>query len=159
MEDWENMVLFAIHLISNSNNYRNSNILDQRIAILNLDHANELLMKAFLIKEGYTIEEIDKNKIKEKGIKKGETTDNFLNKKKTIGYIDCLNLISKILNFDDSKKKRIIKFHEIRNEIQHRSIDLPINKEEEIVNFYPSFRDLYNLMFQEPIKDFPVFIF
>jgi len=43
-------------------------ITDQRIAITNLDHATELMMKAFLIKEGYLINEIDKNKIRNKGV-------------------------------------------------------------------------------------------
>lgn len=154
MEDWESMIHFAIHLIQNSSNYRTSNILDQRIMILNLDHANELLMKAFLIREGYIINEINRNKIKE-GIKKKTQLKTLIHKDKTIDYVDCLNIISKILNLDSHKKERLLKFHQIRNEIQHRSTDLPISKEEEIIRFYPYFKELYTQMFPDFADAFP----
>ncbi len=154
MEDWESMIYFAIHLIMNSKNYRTSNILDQRIMILNLDHANELLMKAFLIKEGYVIEEIDKNKIK-KGLKKKTQFKTLLNKNKTIDYISCLNIISNILKLDGIKREKLKRFHKIRNEIQHRSTDLPINKEEEIIKFYPYFKSFYQQMFPDFADSFP----
>ncbi len=122
--------------------------------ILHLDHANELLMKSYLIREGYIINYLDKDELK-KGIKK----DELLDRDKTIEYIDCLKLVCKKVNFPPEKMDKMIRFHKLRNEIQHRRLNVPLNKNEEIENFYPVFRDLYFLMFPIYAQGFPVFIF
>jgi len=153
MEDWNKMLNFALDLVLESKISQAHTFIGERIIILHLDHAMELLMKAFLIKKGYIIEEIDNKKIKKNGIKEDTDIKTLINKDKTIGYLDCLDLVSKIVNF--RKKDKIVRFHRIRNEIQHRATNLPLNKEEEISNFYPYFKELYGLMFPDFERTFP----
>lgn len=52
MEDWKGMLNFALDLVQESKLSQAYTFIDERIAILHLDHAIELLMKAFLMKEG-----------------------------------------------------------------------------------------------------------
>ena len=152
MEDWESMMHFAIQLIIESERYKGTGIWGERIIILHLDHANEMLMKSFLIKKGYIINYLEKEELK-KGVKK----EDILDKDKTMEYVDCLKLIcNKLVNgFSEDKTKKIIKFHKLRNEIQHRAINLGLNKGEEIELFYPFFKELYILMFPEYADAFP----
>lgn len=154
MEDWKNMLLFAIEVIRHSLEHRNGNITDQRIAITNLDHATELMLKAFLIKEGYLINEIDKKKIRNKGISNIKVR-NILDNERTIGFYDTSRLVFRIIRIEPEKKTKITRFHKIRNEIQHRALNLPINKEEEIERFFPVLRELYVKMFPEYENHFP----
>ena len=150
MEDWKNMLLFAIKVIQHALEHRNGNITDQRIAITNLDHATELMMKAFLIKEGYLINEIDQKKIRNKGILDAKVRK-ILDNDKTIRFFDTSQLVFRILKLESEKRKKIERFHKIRNEIQHRALDLPINKEEEIERFFPVLRELYVKMFPDMV--------
>lgn len=150
MEDWENMLHFAIELILESKRYTGTGILGERIMILHLDHANELLMKSFLLKKGYVISYLDKNKA-EKGVKKEEVIDND----KTLDYPECLSIASKEVKFSKEKQDKILRFHRLRNEIQHRATNLPLNKGEEIFNFYPYFKELYEKMFPDYAIAFP----
>ena len=55
-------------------------------------------------------------------------------------------------------KNKILQFHRLRNEIQHRATNLPQDKGKEIEVFYPYFKELYNLMFPEFADSFPDFI-
>ena len=155
LKDWENMMYFAIELIKESKQYKGTGIMGERIMILHLDHANELLMKSFLLEKGYVISYLDRKEA-EKGIKKEE----ILNKDKTIDYYDCLNLVCQEINNDETKFSRekqdkILNFHRLRNEIQHRAINIPQDKKEEIRLFYPYFKELYTLMFPKFADVFP----
>jgi len=113
MEDWESMMHFAIQLIIESERYKGTGIWGERIIILHLDHANEMLMKSFFIKKGYIINYLEKEELK-KGVKK----EDILDKDKTMEYVDCLKLIcNKLVNgFSEDKTKKIIKFHKLRND-------------------------------------------
>ena len=150
MEDGENMMYFAIQLIIESRQYRGTGIMGERVMILHLDHANELLMKSFLIKKGYIISYLEKSEVN-KGIKKKYILDN----EKNIDYGECLNLVCKNVDFSQDKRDVIMKFHRLRNEIQHRATNLPLDKKEKISEFYPYFKELYNLMFPEFADAFP----
>lgn len=150
MKEWENMRDFAIAMIKEATKHMTEGIIDQRIAIMHLDHATELLMKAFLFKEGYFIYDIDKNILK-KGIK----TKDLPNSDRLINFTDCLNIVSERIKLDPSTKSKVLKFRKIRNEIQHRATNLPFNKGEEIINYSPALNELYHKMFPEHISTFP----
>ena len=150
MSDWKSMVLFAVKLIEQGKGHKGTDVWGERIAILHLDHANELLMKAFLIKEGYVVSYADKNDLK-KGIKESE----LLDYDKTISYLDALNLVCREVGFAQDKKEKIAEFHKLRNEIQHRATNIQLNKLEKINNFLPFFEELSRLMFPKDITDFP----
>lgn len=158
LPDWEHMMHFAIELIIQSKQYAGAGIWGERIAILHLDHANELLMKSFLIKKGFIINYLDKDEIN-KGVKKEEVLD----KDKTMDYKACLGLACKEIGgdsvFNKAKQEKILNFHKIRNEIQHRAVNIRQNKKSEIEIFYPCFRELYSLMFSDIAGDFPEFVF
>ncbi len=149
-KDWESMLYFAIALIAESKVHKGTGFIGERIIILHLDHANELLMKSFLIKKGYTVEYLEKNEVN-KGVKKEE----IKSKSKTILYQDCINLVCKHITFEKEKIKKVMEFHYLRNEIQHRSLDVPLNKEEHIRLFFPLFRELFGKMFPEYEDTFP----
>lgn len=159
MEDWENMRSFAIKVIEHALKYKNGDILEQRIAVTNLDHATELSMKAFLIKESYLINEIDRGKLKERNAK-NKKIEEILDNDKTIGFKDALDLVLKILNLNANDKTEIRthieKFHSIRNEIQHRALNLPFDKSEEMKKFYPILRKLYIKIFPDQTDFFPL---
>ena len=72
-----------------------------------------------------------------------------------LSFTDCLRIVSKILNLDQNAKEEILKFHKIRNEIQHRATNIPLNKGEAIANFSPSLDELYIKMFPEFKDAFP----
>lgn len=156
MEEWENMLHFAIEMIIHSNEHKVGDIINQRISIIHLDHATELLMKSFLLKKDYLINEIDLNKVKG-GLKNNLKINVLLHKDKTIGFNDVLDIVSKLVKLDKEDKEKIIKFHKIRNEIQHRALIIPMNKQEEIAIFSPALKNLYNKMFPEFIDAFPSF--
>ena len=149
-KDWENMVLFALRLIRHSSEHRSDDIVDQRIMIHNLDHALELLIKAYLLKNNYIVNYLEKSDLKE-GIKEEE----FLSKSKSMDYVDALRLVSKKLNFIKSEQDKILAFHKLRNEIQHRATYLPVNKVTEIIMVYPSMKKLYLKMFEDIVDRFP----
>jgi len=144
------MLYFAVALISQSKLHKGTGIIGERIMILHLDHANELLMKSFLLKKGYVISYLEQHEAK-KGLKRKDAES----KSKTLNYPDCLNLIAKKISLNVKTRNEILEFHKIRNEIQHRAIDLPLNKKEKIINFYPYFKEFYELMFPEYADDFP----
>ena len=150
MEDWESMIHFALNLILTSEIHKGSGIFGERIIITHLDHANELLMKAFLIKKGFIISYIERN-----DLKKGLKEDKILDKSKTLDYPECLKLVSNQVNFNRAKQDKILEFHKLRNEIQHRSTNIPLDKKEKIRNFYPQLKEFYELMFPEFDKSFP----
>lgn len=145
-DNWQGMMEFAIELIGQSARHAGTGFMGERIIILHLNHANELLMKAFLIRKGYIVSYLEKDKIRD-GVKQ----DEFLDKSKTIDYGDCLKLVLQNVHTSEKNKeeikKRMLRFNQIRNEIQHRSTHLPFDKGEEIDNFYPYFQELFNLMF------------
>lgn len=146
------MRVFALRLIRESNKYVNyTDIMDQRIRILHLDHANELLMKSWLVENGYVI-----SYLKESDLKKGVKQEIVLDMDRTISFEDCLNIVSSQVRLTPKKEEKIKTFHKLRNEIQHRAINLNLDKTEMIENFYPIFRELYELMYPDS-NDFPNF--
>lgn len=147
-EDWKNMCIFATHLLLRTKKLledesENEKIMNERIAIMHLDHATELLMKAFLFKEGYFIYDVRTNTIKE-GIK----IKDLPNCDKLLNFRDCLKLVSKIIQLNNFSK--INDFRDIRNEIQHRAKCLPLKKREKIKEFCPALEELCIKMFPEP---------
>jgi hypothetical protein len=149
VEDWMAMKSFALRLIIESDiHHQDEDVMSQRIKILHLDHANELLMKSWLTREGYVI-----NILTESVLKKGIRSDDLLyttaKSNRTLGYESCLELVSKKIEFPKNKKEVIKSFHSLRNEIQHRSLDLPLDKVERIENFYPILKEFYDKMFQD----------
>ena len=150
LEEYDNIVTFALELIKASKS-RGEGAYSERIAILHLDHANELLMKSFLRKKGFIIDFLTESEIK-KGVKKEE----IMEKDRTLSYVDSLKLVSKVVGFSQEKMDEIMKFHRLRNEVQHRAINLPLDKGEKIDLFLPRFKELYDLMFPEYEEHFPV---
>src|SRR3989344_5369236 len=158
MDDWQDMQLFALELIRESKPHLdrqelpNGKIMGERIAILHLDHANELLMKSFLIKKGYVVEFL-----KEKQVEKGTKTDDFIKEAKTLEYEKCLDIITskEHIPLKRESKTTIIKFHQLRNEIQHRAKYIPDDKRSRIKEFYPCLKELFGLMFPDSTP-FPI---
>ena len=163
MLNWRDTQVFAIELIKESKKHiendstnQRQNIIGERITILHLDHANELLMKSFLEKKDYVIDYLDSNKVS-KGLKQQDKKDGM----RSLSYGECLDLVAKELKKDETplsedRKRQIKEFHELRNNIQHRAIDLPLNKRERIGNFYPYLKGLYEAMFPLPDVPFPI---
>ncbi|MCK5334324.1 MAG: hypothetical protein KAJ24_07425 [Candidatus Aenigmarchaeota archaeon] len=156
-EEWENMVDFSSELIKRSERHRETGVVAERIAILHLDHANELLMKAFLMRKKYLVSYLNESAVK-KGIKESD----FLDKSKTMKYADCLELVLKELDLPSGDKERlkkvILKFHKLRNEIQHRAINIPLDREEQITNFRPCLQELLNLMFGDVLESSRLYV-
>ena len=149
--DWEGISKFALDLIEESRLSQSHTFIDERIAILHLDHATELLMKAFLIKEGYFIEPINLKKVRE-GLTKDTKIESLLRKDRTIDYMDCLDIVSKKINLSPNEKAKIKEFHNIRNNIQHKGLNIPLNKGEKIVEFSPLLEKMYGNMFPDSIN-------
>lgn len=158
MEEWKFMLNFAKDLINESRKHKENpperKIIGERIIILHLDHATELLMKAFLIKKGYVITYIEKNYLR-KGVKEEEVYE----KTKSLDYIDCLDIVSKEINLEQEKKDKILRFHYIRNEIQHLALNLVLDKGEAINDFFPILQEMYEKMFPDFSISFPIFDF
>ncbi len=147
--DSEAMLKFAVQLINRSHTLvQNGSHIDERIAILHLDHGTELLMKAYLLKEGYIINKINQNKFKE-GIKENSSINGYLIKDRTIDFVDAFKIVSKKVGLSKNTKKIIIDFHDLRNNIQHRALDIPLDKFERIGEFKPQLKELYHKMFPE----------
>lgn len=147
--DSENMVKFAVQLINRSRTMiQNGSTIDERIAILHLDHGTELLMKAYLLKEGYIINKINQNKFRN-GIKRDSTISEYIFKDKTMDFVDVFNIVSEKVDLSKNTKKIITEFHNLRNEIQHRALEIPLDKFERIEKFRPQLRELYEKMFPE----------
>ena len=155
MENWKYMQAFALALIRQSKNNLNitltgeEKIMGERIAILHLNHANELLMKSFLIKNGYVVEYLEKSDINN-GLKEAD----IINSTRTLDYGNCLKLVVNHLRkngaiVDESRKQMIMDFYKIRNEIQHRATNIPLDKREKIGVFYPHLKGLYETMFSD----------
>jgi len=63
--DWMLMKSYALKLIEESDiKNPDRNIVHDRIKILHLDHANELLMKSWLLKNGYVINLLNESAFK-----------------------------------------------------------------------------------------------
>ncbi len=160
MEKWKFMRNFAKDLISESRKHKENpperKIIGERIIILHLDHATELLMKAFLIKKGYVISYVTEGRLK-KGVKGKEVADFS----KTLDYVGCLDLVCGKggITLEQVKKDQILRFHSIRNEIQHRALNLVLDKGEEINSFFPILQELYEKMFPDFSVSFPIFDF
>ncbi len=158
MQDWEKMVDFSDKLIHHAfvmsriiNIFRSSpNIDELRISIVLLDQATELLMKAYLLRNGYSIQKINYVKFN-KGIKESDKIKEILDDDKTIDFPIVLSLVKKSLPQIDSNGMK--NFHELRNEIYHRSLEIDVNKENEIKKFVPILKSFYKLAFLE--RDFP----
>ncbi len=147
--DAENMVKFAVQLINRSRTMiQNRSSIDERIAILHLDHGTELLMKAYLLKEGYIINKVNQNKFKE-GVKKDSSINEYLIKNRTIDFMDAFKVVSKKVGLSENTKSIITNFHNLRNEIQHRALEVPLDKSERIEEFRPQLRELYEKIFPE----------
>lgn len=146
--EWENMVEFAAELITRSYKLKKGSKIEQRIAILHLDHATELLMKAYLKKEGYFINYFNIAKIKI-GIKKNAQLQDFLHNDKTIGFEDALGIIIKKISLSAECKKIFKEFHKLRNEIQHRALCIPLDKTEKIDHFAPCLIKFYSQLFPQ----------
>lgn len=146
----ENMMDFAVQLINRSYTHRRQNrsCMDERLAILQLYQGTELLMKAYLLKKGYIINEVNQSKFK-KGIKKDSLIKEYLLNDKTIGFRDAFNIVCENIALFDNTKKIIINFSNLRNEIQHRASDKPLDRSENIKNFTPELKELYIKMFPE----------
>ena len=154
-EDWENMMDFADKLIKHANDHFQTGypnmerIISERISVIHFDHALELLMKSYLLREGFIINEIDISKIK-KGIKgENKPIKELLKKNRTFIFDDIFTIFSKILELTPDEKQAIKKFHGLRNEIQHRALQLPTtDKGKEIEEFIPKFKIIYRKAFQ-----------
>lgn len=157
MSEWENMLLFGLELIKEAKvHYRvdeknDNDYLNNRICIVHLDHATELIMKSYLTKEDYLI-----NVFKKGIFKKGTPIGNLLSNN-TIIFPEALDLVCKLTNFDEPKKSIIKEFHKWRNEIQHRSTNIWINKSEQIEGFVPVLKELHTTLFPNGTLVFPDF--
>ncbi|MBI4210446.1 MAG: hypothetical protein HY544_02990 [Candidatus Diapherotrites archaeon] len=163
IEDATNMCDFAIELITNVKtilevrNPETRRYMIERIAIVQLDHATELLMKAFLVEKGFIIEFIEKSVLKD-GLKITKSEEET----RTIDYGDCLKIVLRNLRLEEDEKtelqEAITKFHKLRNEIQHRATNIPLDKMEKITDFYPQLKKLFEKMFPNKINKFPDFL-
>ncbi len=157
MRDWENMRDFSIEIILHSLQHRTGfsdiedEIVNQRITILHLDHATELLMKAFLSKKKHSIYRISR-KNQNISLKINEKLKNILDEKETLSFPRILDKVCELVNFDQDDRRIIMEFHRLRNEIQHRALNIGLNKEEKIEEFTPVLYGLYKKMFPRNVN-------
>jgi len=150
MSEWREMVNFADWLIIHALNHVGTSFMDElRIAVVLLDQATELLMKAYLIKNGYSIQDFDRKKF-EAGVKESDKIKKILNEEKTIDFTTALSIIKKILPQID--ENGISNFHKLRNKIYHRATRIHEDKEMEIQNFMPKLETFYKLAFNRPFN-------
>jgi len=143
--EWKEMVDFSDKLIIQALLHSFPNEMEEsRISIVLLDQATELLMKAYLMKMHYCINELDRNKAKD-GMKKSDNIKKFLSEKRTIDFTVALPIIKKLLPSIEDKK--IETFHELRNKIYHLSLRITEDKENEINNFLPVLEAFYKKAF------------
>jgi hypothetical protein len=145
--DWNRIVNFAEWLTVYGIHYsNNTNFIEQRMAVVFLDQSMELMMKAFLIKEGYKIQYFVKSDIEE-GLKESDA----IGKEMMIDYIKVLNLIKKkIKKMQKIDQKAIKHFHEIRNKIYHgAAVNLQENKRNAMKDFIPKLKEFYTLAFDD----------
>ncbi len=152
-EDWNHMLDFADELLRHAETHRQNNsglpeYVSKRISFIHFDHALELFMKAYLIKEGYVISKLDTKKI-QSGVKEDESISKILKKDRTLDFSELLNLFSKISGLSGKEKREINDFHKYRNEIQHRSLRIDIDKGEKLKNFQPVIRSVYEKVFTD----------
>jgi len=155
-EDWEHMLDFADELLKHAEEHRinanrngnRENYVPERISFIHFDHALELFMKAYLMKEGYLISQVKRGKIND-GIKISTSIIEIMDEERTLDFPDLLNLFSKTSELPQHEKKKIEKFHKLRNEIQHRALNLPRNKREKIEDFKKIICSVYGRAFAE----------
>lgn len=155
-EDWNHVLEFADELLKHAEEHsRNDNLngnrrnyVSERISIIHFDHALELFMKAYLIKEEYLICQVNNKKI-QNGIKRSTSIIEIMNEDRTLDFMNIFKLFSRTLQLSEDEKEKIKQFHKLRNEIQHRALDIPMDKREKIEDFKPIIRSAYKKAFAD----------
>lgn len=146
IENWNEMKKFGDWLIQHgiicamarNVTEHGDKIFEQRAGLALVHQAAEILMKSYLIKEN---KDITRNGRKTNGGR--EITISFM---ESIRKINEVFLEKRLENIDVTK---FGKFDEIRNEIYHRSLKVPWEKNEEIHNFLVEFKKFYESGFGE----------
>lgn len=150
-EDWNHMLDFTDELLKhaeehflNYNSNSSKQYVFQRISIIHFHHALELFMKAYLIKEGYFIYKIDNNDIK-KGIKLSK----IFEQNRTLDFMDILKIFKEFPPLSDSQFESVKELNRLRNEIQHRSLVIDVDKNEVLKQFKNVMSSIYEKTFPE----------
>jgi len=152
-DKWMQMQISALFAINHAAKHNARSIREKRIAITSLDQGTELLMKSYLLKNDYIINELNYNKIKERGTKREvRITENVI-KGTTISFRTALSIVSKELGLEKEIEKQINKMHEFRNEIQHTGQLKPSSVKKSIDNYSIVVEYLFDKMF--PNNDIP----
>ena len=144
-EDWNHMLDFTDELLKhaeehflNYNSDSSKRYVFQRISIIHFHHALELFMKAYLIKKGYFIYKIDNNKIN-KGIKLNEIYE----QNRTLDFRNILNIFKENITLSSSELESVEELNKLRNEIQHRSLFIDVDKNEVLKQFKDVMSSIY----------------
>lgn len=132
VEEWNEMKKFGDWLIGhgiscaegNGNINNDDKIWEQRVGVILVHQAAEILMKAYLVKKG----EIKPNK-----------------------KIKFMHMFDKI-NFSEIDKNKFEKFNRIRNKVYHHSVKIIWDKNNEIEIFLEEFKNLYYRGFGEHLN-------
>lgn len=166
IQDWKYVQIFGMAIMEEADiilkrkGHFHRKIMGERMAVLRLAHANELLMKAFLMREGYIVTYLRENDVRA-GIQSSDVEEKTL----TLTYGECLRLVLNHLlrqkKITEAKKKEIIdelmKFYKIRNEIQHSSMSAELEKSKWLIRVYPYLNQLFDLMFpDDDFKFYPI---
>lgn len=133
--DW--LMRHGINCATNRNGLSyEDRIFEQRVGFTLVHQAAEILMKSYLISKSVNI-------VERKNRKGRDITMTFM---KSIGEI---NKKFEEDGFDKIDETKFDDFDEFRNEIYHRSFEIPWEKDTEIQNFLSEFRKFYEKGFRE----------
>lgn len=115
-------------------------IFEQRVGLALVHQATEILMKSYLVKENKNI------------TRNGRRTNK--GREITISFMESIKKINKSFQekgLESIDVTKFGKFDEIRNEIYHRSFEIPWDKDSEIHNFLVEYKKFYESGFEETL--------
>ena len=122
---------------------RHELIIKKRLAVVEFAHGLELILKAILIKKGYSIFEIKNNKI----FKTEEMLKDVINNNKTISLYNVIDFFKK--NYPNSPFESVEELRLIRNQIIHKGTNI---SEKKTIFFIDAINCLEQIYALESIK-------
>jgi hypothetical protein len=127
----------------------------KRLAVVNLIHGSELILKAIISKNGYHLHLIKRGV--EYPLKKDKTLDDILDKEKTIEYSMLITFFEKNysdlgLTSDSNEIRSMRKLNRIRNQIQHEGTIIDRKERHYFEEFVQGHIKLYEKEFPKRTK-------
>ena len=123
-----------------SNNFileRSALIIKKRLAVVEFTHGLELILKAVLIKKGYSI-----NKVKNGIYKKDQTIRNIVNPDRTIDLEDVIKFFKH--EYSSCPFHNVDELRKLRNQIIHRGTQIDEKKREYFIGAIDCLVEVYS---------------